>query len=112
MRKNNKGQALVLFVLLLPVLILFITYIIDTFRMSYEKSKMTNIGKLAIEYKNGDEELTNNGIIEFIKMNDNEIETTIDEENGYKIKLTKGINSLFSNIIGKDKYTIIVIVER
>ena len=40
---NNKGQSLVIFVICLPLLLLFLTYIFDIVSVKYEKRKITNL---------------------------------------------------------------------
>ena len=110
--KNNKGQALIIFVLFLPLFILGITYVFDMSRITYEKNKITSIGHMAIDVATKDEELTTEGIKQLIKMNDSDIKVSINTNDGMKIQLIKEVNSLFSRIVGKDKYTIKVVVEK
>lgn len=47
---NNKGQSLVLFVLLIPIILLIIFMVIDIGRSYTFKSSLDNINKIAIEY--------------------------------------------------------------
>ena len=47
---TNRGQILPLFVLLIPLLILFVGYIVDIGLMYTEKRKITNVCKEAIVY--------------------------------------------------------------
>ena len=50
MKLNNKGQALVAFVIILPVILIIMAIIIDIGLMGVEKRKVTNVMKEAIEY--------------------------------------------------------------
>ena len=47
---NNKGQTLVLFVLILPLVIILFIGIIDICNIQYEKRKMENILDNSFEY--------------------------------------------------------------
>ena len=109
MKMNNKGQVLVIVVILLPIVFLFLAYVIDTARFGYEKNRIEEIVSNAKEYSEKDNEITNDGIEEFIRLNDDEVTINVSDE---KIVVNKQVNSIFSNIVGKDKYYITVEVER
>ena len=49
-RLNNKGQSLVMFICLLPILLLIVLAIVDVSRMVIEKNKLNNINYIAISY--------------------------------------------------------------
>ena len=49
-RLNNKGQSLVMFICLLPILLLIVLAIVDVSRMVIEKNKLNNINNIAIWY--------------------------------------------------------------
>lgn len=107
---NNKGQAIVIFIVLLPVILLFVTYVFDVANMSYEKNKLDNIAR------NVEEEVTNskldeNTICEFVLKNDNEITCSIKNKDGKtNVELVKEVKGLFVKVI-REKYTIKTIVE-
>lgn len=48
---NNKGQTLIFFIVILPILLLTLMFIIDLSNMNYEKNKLDNLAKEVIEYK-------------------------------------------------------------
>lgn len=50
MKINNRGQSLVLFVLLLPVILLILVMVIDIGKMVMYRQEIDNINKLAIFY--------------------------------------------------------------
>jgi competence protein ComGC len=50
--RSNKGQALIEFVLILPILLLFILGIIDLGRIIYEKTRLENITSEAVDLVN------------------------------------------------------------
>ena len=52
---NNKGQVLIVFVLLMPLLIVLGAYIVDSSYIAYHVNKLNGINSLAInEAKNND----------------------------------------------------------
>ena len=72
-RLNNKGQSLVMFICLLPILLLIVLAIVDVSGMVIEKNKLNNINYIAISYYSSHKEdddvteiiimLFNNGLI-------------------------------------------------
>ncbi|MDD6879531.1 MAG: hypothetical protein PUD59_04825 [bacterium] len=94
--KNNRAQVLVIFIIFLPIMILFITYIFDSIRIVYEKDKLNDIVEISKEYDT-------NKICDLILKNDIEISCNI---NSNKLNVKKRIKSLFGKIIGRDYYDI------
>ena len=74
---NNKGQSLVMLVLIIPIFLLILTLVYDVGNAIYEKDRLSNTNYLTIEY----------GL--------NNIDTV--EENQIEIKMEKDAKS----IIGK-----------
>ncbi len=108
---NNKGQVLVTFICMLPILIAIIGVVVDTNNMVYEKSKLESINVLATTYYK--EHITDidvtNKTVALIKKNDsNIININIDKINK-KILLDKKIDSIFGKIIGIKEYEIVSI---
>lgn len=105
---NNKGQVLVLFVLLIPFLLMLGAYIVDTSYISYHNIKVNGINDLVIE-KISEENLNRIEIEEYIKRNDKELSIVKLNITDTKIEMTlkKEIKSIFGNIIGKSKYEIL-----
>jgi len=101
---NSKGQVLVLFVLIIPILILGAAYIVDNVYISYHTNRLNNINSLVIKdavMKELDEEQ----IVEYVNQNDENINTEIRYYNfNLKITLTKRIKSIFGRIVGKNYY--------
>ena len=85
--KSIKGQALLEFVLILPVFLLFLLSIIDFGRIIYEKNRLENITSDVVDLINND------------KLSDIEIEKRL--EGNYKIPLTLIIERKEINIIIK-----------
>lgn len=102
---NKKGQTLVIFIIILPLLLIILTMIVDRGYAYIEKRKIENYVKDAIVYRFEkdleDEEIISeiNDLFEKIKVYPNI--TILD--NYIKIKVEKNHNSLFSMIM-KDNY--------
>ncbi len=47
---NNKGQTLVLFVLMLPIIIFIMLLVIDVSNMVITKQELNNINKMVLNY--------------------------------------------------------------
>lgn len=99
---NNKGQSLVLFVIILPIIILLFVYLFDLANLTGEKIKLDNIAKQSITYLKEDK-----GILEvqnYIIKNDKEIKILNINDN--EIHLEKEVPSIFGKNIGFKSYKI------
>ncbi len=95
---NKKGQSLVLFIILLPVIILAIALVVDTGLMYNAKIKGNNLLKEAVE-----DDLD---IDEYFGLNNFEIVSKeVKSEEGCAI-ITSRVKSVFGQIIGKKEYSI------
>lgn len=100
---NNKGQVLVLFVIILPVILLALLIIIQFGKLYLKKQATTNIIKDTIEYglkHTQDEQIENklNNLIE-TNIDDIDIKTITIFEDEIRINLTqKSINIFGKNI--------------
>ena len=111
MNKNlsNKGQTLVLFVVLLPVFLLMAAVIVDLTMARSNKIKLDNITKEVVRY--GVKHINNNPYDDMVKLiykNDDGIdryEIEIDLENKkVNVKIEKNSSGIFSRVIGKERY--------
>ena len=97
---NNKGQSLVMFVLIIPIFLLILTLVYDVGNAIYEKDRLSNTNYLTIEYGlNNIETVTENDLKNLIEQNTSNLKyiyVTI-EENQIEIKMEKDAKS----IIGK-----------
>ena len=94
---NNKGQVLVIFVILLPIFIMILTFVIDLGMLSIEKRKVYNNTYDALEYylDSNDKDKT----IKLIENNIEDIEVNIeDSENSVEISVSKEYKGIY-NII-------------
>lgn len=94
---NKKGQALVEFIIILPVMIFVLLAIVDFGIMSYNKNRLENmIDDVSKMYKNNE---TTEEINKFIKDNDKDITYQINNKEKYiTIKLSKKYKSITPGI--------------
>ena len=97
---NNKGQSLVMFVLIIQIFLLILTLVYDVGNAIYEKDRLSNTNYLTIEYGlNNIDTVTENDLKNLIEQNTSNLKyiyVTI-EENQIEIKMEKDAKS----IIGK-----------
>ena len=108
-RLNNKGQSLVMFICLLPILLLIVLAIVDVSRMVIEKNKLNNINYIAIWYYSNhkeDDDVTER-IISLVKRNDENIINVKINKDKNTIYLDKKIDSTMGKIIGISEYEIV-----
>lgn len=100
MKINNKGQSLVMFVLIIPIFLLILTLVYDVGNAIYEKDRLSNTNYLTIEYGlNNIDTVTENDLKNLIEQNTSNLKyiyVTI-EDNQIEIKMEKDAKS----IIGK-----------
>ena len=88
---SKKGQALVEFIIILPIIIFILFMIIDYGIISYNKQKLENIITDIVKMKSSNE--TEDEIKNFIKSNDKEVKVTFEVKDKYTdLKLTKKYN--------------------
>lgn len=92
---NNKGQVLVLFVLLIPIMLLILVLVIDIGNLSYEKQALHNICKLGSEFYKEDKNIEK--LDNYIKLNDKDI-TNIYVNNN-ELKLEKEVKGILSHVV-------------
>ncbi len=102
---NNRGQSLVLFVLLIPLVFLVFFMVYEIGRMTLLRHELDNINYLAVDY--GVSKLTEEGIAEKVRelilKNNSEIDNVIVvvEDNRISVTLEDKLNdvgSLFENV--------------
>ncbi len=107
--RNNKAQALIEFVLILPVLIMIIFAVFDFGRIYVAKNKVENITSDAIRYIEADKDFDD---IEEIIKKDNDIDElniTVEDESYLMIYISKKIAYITPgiNLILGDNYEIL-----
>ena len=94
---NNKGQTLVLFVLILPIIIFIMLLVIDVSNMFITKQELNNINKIVLNYGLDiiEEENIDSKLEELINKNISVNEHTIRIDNGIiEIELKKNIQGI------------------
>ena len=110
MKLNNKGQTLVMFVLLIPLLVLVLVLVCDIGNLVCTKIEVSNINKLVID--SGLDEIDNTYVKDklsnLIVINDKEIKDyTIEiNKNMIKVTLKKTAKSILGRIIGLSGYEV------
>lgn len=100
---NNKGQSLVLFIMLLPIVIMAFALIFDSAIIIMENNKLKSVAKEGITYLIKDDK-SEKVVEDIIKKNEKElIKLEISKDNG-TIHIVKHITSYFGKIIGYDYY--------
>lgn len=105
--RNNHGQVLVIFVILLPVLFLFAAYVIDVSYIMYHKNRLDNINALVSNEVLENPNITTIEAGKLVRENDSEVmikKINFDEK--IDISLEKEIKSIFGRLIGKNSYII------
>ena len=100
---NNKGQSLVLFIIIIPLIIIMFVFVVDVSRLYYEKNRLDNINVLVLK-KYSDK--NDSEIERIIRKNDSDITNIeINHENN-SLTLTKNIDVIFIGVLNKNKYEI------
>ena len=100
---NNKGQSLVLFVIVLPILLLIVILVIDIGKALVLKQELKNISNIVLDYglDNLDKEEIKFELVNLVELNNNEIDNVninIDDSKIY-IELSEDVKGTFSGII-------------
>ncbi len=109
-RLNNKGQTLVLFIVILPLILLILLLVIDIGFVYGRKIELDNINKMAISY--GLDRINKvdikEKIEEYIKLNDDNLDSIdiriVDDE--VLIEIIDNCEGVISKIVGKDYYEV------
>ena len=107
---NNKGQSLVMFVLIIPIFLLILTLVYDVGNAIYEKDRLSNTNYLTIEYGlNNIDTVTENDLKNLIEQNTSNLKyiyVTI-EENQIEIKIEKDAKSIIGKMFNFDLITVV-----
>ena len=100
---NNKGQSLILFVIVLPILLLVTVLVIDVGRIVVMKQELKSISNIALDYglDNLEKDNLSDELYNLVQLNNNEIDEidiNIDNNRIY-INLNENVNGVFSKII-------------
>ena len=109
---NNKGQVLVVFVILLPIFLIILTGLIDVCILNIEVKKLNTNTHDAVEYylDNLEDENVLNDTKALLNKNLKNIDIKIkDDEDVINIKVVKNYKSIYSVISKKENITSIYI---
>lgn len=104
-RLNNKGQSLVMFVLLIPIFLLIFTLVFDVGTALYEKERLSNTNYMTIEYALANMDNVNeNDLIELIMKNSDNLSSisVVIGDNVIDIKLSKNIKGVIGKVFNFD----------
>lgn len=93
---NKRGQALVMFIIMVPILLLLFAFIVDVGLMYNAKIKGRDMLKFAVN--------ENYDIKDYFSINDIEIESFEEKDACYVLKYE--IDSVFGSLIGIKTYDI------
>lgn len=85
---NNKGQSLVLFVVILPVVLMILVLVYDIGKMSLEKNEINNINYMVIDSILDDEDITDDEIKEILIKNKKDIDKIEISRDGDRKRIT------------------------
>ena len=96
---NNKGQSLVLFVIILPILFLILILVIDIGRLITLKNELNNINNIVLDYGLDNLEMVDleNKLIDVINLNKDDIDNidvTVDGDKIY-INMNEKLDAIF-----------------
>lgn len=107
---NNKGQTLIMFILLIPLILVIMALVVDTSFVFKEKIKFQSVTKTIMKttYENKDATDFNDKIINLYKKNriyTNNIVIKVNSDS-VVIKNQAKVKSIFGNIIGIKNYEV------
>lgn len=107
LKLNNKGQSLVLFVVLLPILLFVIVLVVDVGSIMTSKQDLNNINYMMVDYgldnmgkENIESEITNYILLNTNKLDDIDVRVIDNEVYIYMQKYEKSLISHIFNIKG------------
>lgn len=104
---NKKGQSLILFVLILPIIVFFLALFIDSSMMYLLKSREKGIIKDNMQMALNNDIRDKDKIIRVIKENDVDLNVNvIINENDIRINIKKENEGIFSKLFKLDVYNI------
>lgn len=111
MKLNNKGQTLVMFIVIIPILISIMVLVIDLGSAFTKKQELNNVNKLVIEYglDNLDQENLESDLTSYITMNAKDlsnVKVTV-ENNTINVTTKAYIDGIISKALNIDGFEII-----
>ena len=111
LKLNNKGQSLVLFVVLLPILLFVIVLVVDVGSIMTSKQDLNNVNYMMVDYglDNMEKENIESEITNYILLNTNKLDDidVMVVDNEVYIYMKKYEKSLISNIFNINGFEIV-----
>lgn len=106
---NNKGQSLVLFIIIIPIILGIMAIVIDIGNVIYENQELDNINRIVLDY--GLDSITDRNIIDNMKnlayINKDNIDVDIKFiDNEFYIESSYYVKGIFSNIFNIEGYLV------
>ena len=101
---NNKGQVLVLFLLVLPIVVGFLAFFIDISMVKYEKSRIEGITESNLKIILENEVIDVDKISNVFSKNDVKISKVLINGDEITINVEKEIKSIFGKVLDFDFY--------
>lgn len=101
---DNKGQSLIIFIILLPIIMIILGYVVDQCYLLYHEKNQKEITSLVCTYAK--EAKTENDIRQLALENDKNLSQIIIQQKNDQIEITleKELPSLFGNLLGIKSY--------
>lgn len=107
---NRKGQVLVFFVILIPLLIAVAAFAIDVGYAYYQSNKLHSINHMVIKYglKHIGDSNVRAEMIDLLYKNDSDIDSydLVIDGNKISLKINESVDSIFGKVIHIDFYYI------
>ena len=107
---NNKGQTLVLFVMLLPIMLLVMVLVFDIGKCIVEKQKLDNISFMIVSYgiehsKDDNIEGTLNELVTLNYKDATDVEVLVKDDY-VSVSLSGKVKGVFGNLVGKSFFEV------
>lgn len=109
-RLNNKGQTLVLFVMLLPIMLLVMVLVFDIGKSIVEKQKLDNISFMIVSYgiehsKDDNIEGTLKELVTLNYKDATDVEILVKDDY-VSVSLSGKVKGVFGNLVGKSNFKV------
>ena len=100
---NNKGQSLVMFIIIIPLFVLMFTLVYDVGSAIYEKNKLSNTSYMVIDYGlDKIENISENELVELVMKNISDLKyiSVVIEDNTINVVLSKDVKGIIGKMFG------------
>lgn len=107
---NNKGQTLVLFVMLLPIMLLVMVLVFDIGKSIVEKQKLDNISFMIVSYgiEHSNDDNIEGTLKELVTLNykdATDVEVLVKDDY-VSVSLSGKVKGVFGNLVGKSFFEV------